>query len=82
MIPLSGSEELLLLLHDLLLCHLLVYVIENLISLRLVAYPIHIHIHSLKLLLLLFLTEVRPISELEELLLLLLDFLVCHLLVL
>ena len=44
----SGSEELLLLLLDLLLCHLLVYVIENLISLRLIAYYIHIHIHNLK----------------------------------
>ena len=40
----SGSEELLLLLHDLLLCHLLVCVIENLILLRLIAYLIIITI--------------------------------------
>ena len=36
----SGSEDLLLLLLDLLLCHLLVCVIENFIVLRLIAYLI------------------------------------------
>ena len=44
----SGSEELLLLLLDLLLCHLLVCVIENFILLRLIVYRIHIHIQNLK----------------------------------
>ena len=40
----SDSEELLLLLLDLLLCHLLVCVIENFIVLRLIAYLIIITI--------------------------------------
>ena len=40
----SGSEELLLLFLDLLLCHLIVCVIENLILLRLIAYLIIITI--------------------------------------
>ena len=44
----SGSEELLFLRLDFLLCHLIVCVMENLISLRLIAYHIHIHIHNLK----------------------------------